>query len=81
MFTEGAKEIVTNQMHVRIPNAYIKRDQWINLCIDLQSIVKECFSHKSPATEKAGGGPRTNSRGNVESRGTNNKKNSNHDPS
>ena len=44
MFSDGAKEIVSNAMHARIPNAHIKRDQWINLCIDIQSFVKECFS-------------------------------------
>lgn len=48
-------------MHVRIPNAHIKRDQWINLCIDLQSIVKDCFSSKSVDTGAKG--PRANSRG------------------
>lgn len=72
MFSEGTKEIVTNQMHVRIPNAYIKRDQWINLCIDLQSIVKESFSSKSGENSK---GPRAHSRGMENDKLRNNKKN------
>ena len=43
MFIEGAKDIVTNQMHARIPNSSIKRSQWLNLCIDMQSFTNECF--------------------------------------
>lgn len=44
MFTDGSKDIISNAMHVRIPNSFIKRDQWINLCIDLNSFTRECFS-------------------------------------
>jgi len=44
MFTNGGKEIAHNQMHVRIPNSCIKRNQWVNLCIDLDSFTRECFS-------------------------------------
>ena len=47
MFSDGAKDIVANSMHARIPNCFIKRDQWINLCLDLQSFTKECFSKPS----------------------------------
>jgi len=35
MFVEGSKEIVTNSMHARIPNSVIKRNMWLNLCIDI----------------------------------------------
>jgi hypothetical protein len=44
MFTEGSKDIVTNAMHSRIPNSLVKRNQWINLCIDIQSFTNECFA-------------------------------------
>jgi hypothetical protein len=47
MFTEGAKEIVTNSMHARIPNNIIKKNQWLNLCIDVQSFVNDCFNKPS----------------------------------
>jgi hypothetical protein len=44
MFTGGAKEIVCNAMHVRIPNGGVVRGQWLNLCIDVSSFVTECFT-------------------------------------
>ena len=47
MFSDGAKDIVSNSMHARIPNCFIKRDQWINLCLDIQSFTKECFSKQA----------------------------------
>lgn len=49
MFTEGGKEMVVNAMHARIPNSIIKRNQWLNLCIDMQSFVNECFAKQSTA--------------------------------
>lgn len=48
MFTDGSKDIISNAMHVRIPNSFIKRDQWINLCIDLNSFTRECFGTGPP---------------------------------
>ena len=47
MFTEGAKDIVTNQMHARVPNSSVKRNQWLNLCIDMQSFMNEIFGKAS----------------------------------
>jgi len=47
MFVEGSKEIVQNSMHARIPNLIIKRNTWLNLCIDIQSFVNECFGGNS----------------------------------
>ena len=44
MFCDGTKSIVTNQMHARIPNTMIVRDRWINLCIDVNSFIKDCFT-------------------------------------
>jgi len=52
-------------MHVRLPNSFIKRDQWINLCIDLNSITEECFSKNSKNQTNGG---RVRSRGDSESR-------------
>ncbi len=43
MITEGAREIVGNTMHARIPNGLVPRNCWINLCIDVQSFVNDCF--------------------------------------
>lgn len=40
-------------MHARIPNTAIARDRWINLCIDVNSFVRDCFS-RSAASNGAG---------------------------
>ena len=50
MISEGTKEIKSNTMHVRIPNTFIKRDTWLNLCLDLNSIAKEVFQLKIAST-------------------------------
>lgn len=47
MFVEGSKDIVCNSMHARIPNGIVKRNMWLNLCIDIQSFVNECFGKTS----------------------------------
>lgn len=47
MFTGGAKEIVCNAMHARIPNGVIIRGQWLNLSIDIAAFVQECFYKSS----------------------------------
>jgi len=47
MISEGTKEIVSTTMHARIPNIMIVRDRWLNLCIDVNSFVKECFSRQA----------------------------------
>ena len=44
MFCDGTKTLVTNQMHARIPNGMVVRDKWINLCIDVNSFIRECFT-------------------------------------
>ena len=59
MFTEGAKDIVANQMHARIPNSSIKRNQWLNLGIDMQSFMNECFG-KQLGTSVSGQGASQN---------------------
>ena len=43
MLCDGTKSIVTNQMHARIPNIQVRRDCWTNLCLDINSFIKECF--------------------------------------
>jgi len=49
MFCDGTKSIVTNQMHARIPNGMVARDRWVNLCIDVNSFIRECFTRSSGA--------------------------------
>ena len=44
MICDGTKSIVSNQMHVRIPNGQIRRDCWTNLCLDVNSFIRECFA-------------------------------------
>jgi hypothetical protein len=53
MFSDGAKEVVSNSMHARIPNCFIKRDQWVNLCIDVQSFTRELFSKQTAARTRS----------------------------
>ena len=43
-------------MHARIPNSSIKRNQWLNLCIDMQSFLNECFGKQQPGSVSSGGG-------------------------
>ena len=45
MFTEGARDFVSNQMHARIPNGLVHA--WLNLCIDVNSFVRECFASQT----------------------------------
>ena len=47
MFCDGTKSIVVNQMHARIPNQTVMRDRWVNLCIDVNSFIKECFTRNA----------------------------------
>ena len=54
MLSEGTKSIVTNQMHARIPNTLVKRDCWTNLCLDVNSFIKECFSGRVNAAAPYG---------------------------
>ncbi len=60
MFTEGAKEIVINSMHARIPNSLIRRNQWLNLCIDIQSFTNECFTKLLAGSSAIGNTPNPN---------------------
>ena len=50
MFCDGTKSIVSNQMHVRIPNSMIVREKWVNLCIDVNSFINGCFSKHAHGT-------------------------------
>ena len=43
IFHSGAKEIVTNPLHARIPLDCFRRGEWVNLSIDVLSFVHECF--------------------------------------
>ena len=47
MFCDGTKGIVINQMHARIPNQTVMRDRWVNLCIDVNSFIKDCFTRNA----------------------------------
>lgn len=47
MFVDGQREIAATSMHARIPNGMIIRDSWVNLCIDVNSFVKDCFSRST----------------------------------
>lgn len=44
MLCDGTKSIATTQMHARVPNHMLIRDKWINLCIDVNSFIRECFT-------------------------------------
>ena len=48
MFVEGTKNLLTNQTAAKIPTQEIvPRNIWLNLCIDVNSFIKECFSKHS----------------------------------
>ena len=49
MFCDGTKAIQVNQMHARIPNVMIERDRWLNLCIDVNSFIRELFTRTNGA--------------------------------
>ena len=39
----GAKELVINQLHARVPVTPIKRNIWLNLSIDVFAFAEACF--------------------------------------
>lgn len=43
IFHSGAKEIVTNPLHARIPINQFKRNVWVNLSIDVVAFAHSCF--------------------------------------
>eukprot|EP00347_Sterkiella_histriomuscorum_P019798 403340256 len=43
IFHSGAKEIVANPLHARIPITQFRRNQWMNLCLDIASFTHNCF--------------------------------------
>lgn len=45
MINNGRNEIIKNQTHCKLPSNFIHRDEWINLGIDLDSFVVQCFSN------------------------------------
>ena len=46
IFHSGAKDIVVNPLHARIPlNSFI-RNHWMNISIDVAAFAGECFKGK-----------------------------------
>ncbi|XP_022107810.1 uncharacterized protein C3orf67 homolog isoform X2 [Acanthaster planci] len=43
LFSTAQKEIAATPLHAKIPLTIVKRAVWLNLCIDLVSIVSEAF--------------------------------------
>ena len=43
IFHTGAKEIVANPLHARIPITCFKRNAWVNLSIDIFAFAHYCF--------------------------------------
>ena len=44
IFCEGIKSIAVTQVQAHIPIAMVERDRWLNLCIDVNSFVRDCFT-------------------------------------
>jgi len=44
LFTSGAKEVIVNPLHLRLPNNIFKRGIWLNLCIDYVSLINNFFT-------------------------------------
>lgn len=64
MLSHDRNEILKNSTHLKGPSSFVRRDAWLNLCVDLDSFVSECFSNTQPKTQ----GVRTVSQGRVEGR-------------
>lgn len=45
MLTQSRNEIIKNSTHIKGPSSFVRRDTWLNFCIDLDSFVSECFSN------------------------------------
>ena len=43
IFHSGAKEIVANPLHARIPITNFKRNVWANISIDINAFAHHCF--------------------------------------
>ncbi len=43
IFHSGAKEIVANPLHARVPIHAFKRNSWMNLSIDISAFAHACF--------------------------------------
>ena len=49
VISDGTKTIASNQSQVKVPSTMVNRDQWTNLCVDINSFIKECFTrHAAP---------------------------------
>ena len=46
-FCDGISVINSSQTHARIPNTMIARERWTNLCIDVNSFIRDCFNNRS----------------------------------
>jgi len=44
LLSTSYKDISVTSFHVKIPLTTIKRELWLNFCLDLKSIVQDCFS-------------------------------------
>ena len=43
IFHHGAKELVANPLHARVPVTQFRRNQWLNLTIDVFAFAESCF--------------------------------------
>jgi len=43
IFHHGAKEIVINPLHARIPSNCFRQNTWVNLMIDVWAFAEHCF--------------------------------------
>jgi hypothetical protein len=39
----ATREVVSHPLHARVPLTVVRRGTWLNLCIDLRSVVSGCF--------------------------------------
>ena len=44
LLSTSYKDISVTSFHVKIPLTTVKRELWLNFCLDLKSIVQDCFS-------------------------------------
>lgn len=51
MISSAFKDVSTNPLHAQLPLACVRRDQWLNLCIDCAQLSVDCFRQPFRAVE------------------------------
>jgi len=47
MLSTSFKDLSSTPLHAKLPLAILKRDMWLNLCLDLRSFINEMFPNQT----------------------------------